>query len=468
MTSLDTGMARVGGARRRSSVATSRQSALNLVMALALLAVVAILPIPLGSNRPLLWAFSATAIGFVGLVYLAVLAMLREPLRFGLERFALPGGLMAVFLAYLAVQLLPVGTFEAVSVEGAIFSGATLSLVPGTTLMTLLAFVAYTLMFFFIAQVGANDDRRELLFNVVLVIIVGYAIQGLVSLQMGDTILGLAKWSYFGVATGTFVNRNSFATFLGFGLVLSVAQLGYTLVRRGERSIDDGHVPNSTSALFAYGSAIIVLLTALLATQSRMGLFASAIGVAVAGLLLLRWMPRFRAVFGGIIAGTLATGVLVWVYGQGVMDRLGSLDNDREVRGELYAQVIDLIAQRPLTGFGAGSFNTAFPLVHRPPVSPDLVWDKAHNSYLALWAENGLIFGSLPIVILALLGVGFAHRALTSRTMLLPATIGVATISLAAVHSLVDFSLEIHAVAMMFVAILGLAAAGTMRTKQVG
>ena len=45
-----------------------------------------------------------------------------------------------------------------------------------------------------------------------LLVIIACGVYALISLQSGDTILGLPKWAYLGSATGTFVNRNSFAT----------------------------------------------------------------------------------------------------------------------------------------------------------------------------------------------------------------------------------------------------------------
>ena len=70
------------------------------------------------------------------------------------------------------------------------------------------------------------------------------------------------------------------------------------------------------------------------------------------------------------------------------------------VRGDLYRQVWGMILARPWTGYGGEAFELAYPLFHRPPVDPDLVWDHAHSSYLALWTDYGLIFGSMPLLML--------------------------------------------------------------------
>src|SRR5690606_23091385 len=99
----------------------------------------------------------------------------------------------------------------------------------------------------------------------------------------------------------------------------------------------------------------------------------------------------------------------------------------------------------PWLGFGGGTFEQAFPIVHQTNLSPQLTWDKAHNTYLTLWAELGLVVGSIPIALVALLaaqtllGLLKRHGGWSARA----ATLG--AILIADVHSMLDFSLEIQA-----------------------
>lgn len=99
------------------------------------------------------------------------------------------------------------------------------------------------------------------------------------------------------------------------------------------------------------------------------------------------------------------------------------------------------------------------PLFHQWPVSPDMVWDKAHSTYLALWAELGVVAGSLPLLLVAIFTLQ-ALRLYTTRSADWAApAIAVSVVAVAAIHSLVDFSLEIEANAFLFLAILALAIA---------
>jgi O-antigen ligase len=199
---------------------------------------------------------------------------------------------------------------------------------------------------------------------------------------------------------------------------------------------------------------------ALLATQSRMGLFAGVVGSAVAvGLGGSKLSLRGRSWALGISVVLLGVVLLLLMFG-GVLERVGSLESSADVRGALYQEVWEMIWARPWLGYGGGSFETAFPLVHHAPVSPDLLWDKTHDTYLALWSELGLIAGSIPILIVAalVLRTFVAFWRSTSAWSIPLAAIGV--VIAGALHSTVDFSLEIQADTYFFLAVLALGLAG--------
>lgn len=273
-------------------------------------------------------------------------------------------------------------------------------------------------------------------------------------MQLGDTILGLQKWTYFDVATGPFVNRNSFATLLAMGTVLTLAQAAARLLA----GVVDKRARDSSIVLYLVGYGIIVV--ALLATQSRMGLLAMTIGSLVVALVTARRLGWSRTTFMLMLA-TLALGLGVTaLYGQGAIERLARTDMQLDGRADLFAQVWQLIMQRPWTGFGGGSFADAFTLVHRLPVDPNLIWERAHSSYLNLWTESGLVFGTLPMLAITWCGWIFLRAALTGRANLASAAGGLGVVVVAAVHSVADFSLEVHGVAVIFVAIMAACSAG--------
>ncbi len=90
------------------------------------------------------------------------------------------------------------------------------------------------------------------------------------------------------------------------------------------------------------------------------------------------------------------------LYGSGTLERLGSVEREADYRFELYEQVWAMVMTRPWTGYGGGAFELSFTMFHQWPLSFDLIWQKAHNTYLGLFADYGLVFGSLPILVVLL------------------------------------------------------------------
>ena len=422
-----------------------------------LLAILALAPIPLAGVLPGLWAIFATFMGLLLAVYSFRHYRLETELALPAKAYRREAICWGAMLVYLAVQILPLGLILPIGLslaDGSTLPLRQLSITPGTSTMLLVQAIGYATMAFLAAQISVRQSRARR-FQVGLVIVVtAFAVYGLIALtQLQDTILGMEKWAYAGSATATFVNRNTFATFLSLGLVCAVA-LTINEVGTARQRSAGGFAAALMAAPAAAGAVLI--LTALFATQSRMGLFAGISGSLVVILLSLTRTERTAYRLPAILLTVLvAAGSIAWLYGQGVLDRLGSVDRDFDVRTDLYAQVWQLIMERPLLGYGGGSFEYAFPLVHQPPVSLDLLWDRAHSTYLTLWVEFGLVAGSLPMIAigLALLRlVGhWARRATVSPSR--NAAIG--AIVVCAIHSLVDFSLEIQAVAYLFAAIVG-------------
>lgn len=435
------------------------QRRLNTIATWLLVFVVALAPLPLASVRPTFSGIWAAYVGVVGLVYFAVLIMRGETLRFDLTRVLLPALLLGLTSAVLLLQLLPLGGSSIALSNGTSIDIAQLTIAPGMTILMLCRQLSYGLFAILVLQVCVNDTRRSQVLQAILVICVGYALYGMIALQSGDTILGMPKWAYFGAATGPMVNRNSFATFLGMGAVLVLSMLASRIVNQADRHKDDGRIANNVSNIVMLGLTYCFLIIVIISTQSRMGLVSTLIASATVVLLAISTVRNIRVGGYAVMALIAVLAIGLVLFGGGVFERIGSLETDTGVRGDLYAQTWQLIMQRPLTGFGGGTFELAFPLVQHQPVSPDLVWEKAHNTYLTLWSELGLIAGSLPILAVAIVAFWLLRNIVTRRGSWRAQVAGFAVIVLGGVHSLADFSLEIPANTFLFIALVAAALA---------
>lgn len=424
----------------------------------ALLLLLALSPLPLGSNRPIFWSIWGLLIGIIGIAYYVSLrhsgAGLRvTPLR--VPELFIP---FVLLVGFLIVQILPLGSLGYQTVHalanGGTVRSPTISLDPASTFLSVLQIASYGLVACLFLQAGYRSGRTHTLITGMFVIIVGYALFGLVLLgQFGPDLLGTLVQQGERVATGPFINRNSFATYLSFGLAIGTA---LAVSRFGK---DEGarHRYRATMTIALAAMGLLVVGVALVATQSRMGVFAGLCGALVVTLLALVGSRSRVSIWLLLLAAILAGFVGLLVFnGQGLLERVGSIEGAGDIRLDLYRQVWGMVMASPYLGYGGGAFETAFPLFHQLPVDPDLVWRKTHSTYLALWSELGLVAGSIPLFVAgaATVRIALSRERGTTRPVRL-AALGVVTV--AAVHSLVDFSLEIQAVALVFVAVLSVA-----------
>ena len=463
------------GRRMARPALWSRQSQLNDTVARLLMLVVALAPVPLGSNRGFFWAVTAVVVGLIGTFYTIRLGRLNEAARYGFQYMRLSVFLALLLGLFLILQTVPFSLLgpwadpvrqylSIVAPDGAVLTPNTISLAPQSTWLMLMRMVTYAVFYLLMLQVTTNHRRKSFVLNAALIIVTLYAIYGFVSLvQLGDTILGLPKWAYAGSATATFVNRNSFATFLAFGGVVAMALAAGKLVH-GE---DEDGVPivrRFDPMILLYLLAYAIIVAALFATQSRMGFAAAIAGSLVIIVVSVAHSGRQGRLFALLPIFALAIVLGFFTYGQGLLERLGSVESASDVRLDLYAQVVQMILARPFVGYGGGAFELAYPLFHQAPVSADMVWDRTHNSYLALWVDLGLVAGSIPIVLLLAAGVRIIGGLSKVRADWTAKLAGLGVLVVGATHSLVDFSLEIQANTLFFLAIVATGVAGVARS----
>ena len=432
-----------------------RQSAitsLNSNASVAILVIVALAPIPFGSNRPFFWALWAfVLVGFLA-VYLIKAGRTRQPLRVPLPVLKLEMMLFLVVAGFMLVQIAPIAGVapDWLCGPGRCEDAETLTRNPGDTRFAALRWVTYGALFFLVVQTGVNEKRADRMGTILAFTVAGTALYGLAALKVfGDTILFFEKTYYLGVATGPFVNRNSFATFLGIGIVLAISLLI-------TRARDERERKNSNMESIALLSvALLIMLVALIATQSRMGLFATMVGGLV--VIVVQYTSAIRSAL-ALSAGAILTVLALSIYGD-LIDRMLVLERSAEIRVELFRQVLAMVSDRPWAGHGAGSFRIVFPVYHKPSLDVGVTWEYTHSTYLALWVGMGLVVGSIPPLIVGRIFFRVLRSSDFREKRSAVSCAGIGATTLVALHSLVDFSLEIQGVAMLYTSVLGLCAA---------
>jgi O-antigen ligase len=435
---------------------TFEHSRLNDVLGWGLIVVVGATAIPLGGNRPFVWAAVGVALGLIALIYL-IAGRTRRGAR--LPEMLPEGWLFAGLLVLAGVQLLPITGFLPPALLGPVApeGWTSISLTPGDSILSILTFASFGLLFALLSIAGANRERAGLMLAGLFWIAVAQGVYGLVNLLLlGDTILGAAKVQYQGFATGSFVNRNSFATYVAAAIPMGIALM---VARQVPRTGRHGGRLDSLAANLLPAMGVVFLVAALMASGSRAGIIVGAGGALLAVLLCvlaLRVSARTLGLIG--LAAVAVAVVLIGAFGTPLLARLVDPGDDFSVRLTLYRQVLEAIGQRPLLGYGGGSFATVFPIHEKPPLPGELIWANAHSTYLSLWFEYGLVVGSLPMLVVAGLWLRCLVAVLRGpfNAVIVAAT---AAVPVFAVHSLVDFSLEIHANALTMTALLALGVA---------
>ena len=264
------------------------------------------------------------------------------------------------------------------------------------------------------------------------------------------------------VVRGTYVNRNHFAGLLELALPLAIMWAIAILYKAKKRG---GEVPAGAAIRSSMLLAIAAgLLTMVMASLSRMGFIASlsAIAVAASGWLFMRreadhastpkWLWLIPVVLPLSIFALFSTNAMVLRFA----DTPGPGEMTADGRMQIWSETIRLIGAYKWTGTGLGAFEQGlYPLRH---FSPDFTFDFAHNDYLQVLAELGVIGGFLAIAlagrvlwkpISVILDNGSRHRALAVGLVGALLAIGL--------HSLVDFNLYIPANALAVAWLAGLA-----------
>lgn len=215
----------------------------------------------------------------------------------------------------------------------------------------------------------------------------------------------------------------------------------------------------------AAGVASAVMVGTIFLSGSRGGMLAILIELGIFAAILFREKKGIRIAIGLTAFTVVLIGLLVWLGGKELTNRVGSITT--ETRGEISGGMrvsIDRDAMRmfrakPVLGWGLGTFPVVYPQFRS--FYTNFFVNEAHNDYAQLLAETGLIGFSTLIWYMVVL-YRQVRRKLgkwstdVSSAVTLACSLGVVGIL---VHSLVDFNLQIPANAALFYVLTSIAAA---------
>ena len=344
-------------------------------------------------------------------------------------------GAIAAMLGLMALQLapLPAGIVAALSPEAIRLQDATslqpfgtsrpLTIHPISTRQSLMIGAAAALLFWAAREVFSKGGVR--LFCAILVWIAA-----------GVSVLALAQhataprtifwyWMPFDPGAqpyGPFINRNHFAGWLILAISLSggylAARLAVRIRSREDLRKRDLLLLVCSRDLVGPVAATMLMVAAAAATMSRSGLV-GLVAAAAAATALGAGRARRTAAFA--VAAVLSAVLLVlgyWLNAQQLADRIATtLDAGAGVsRPMIWQETVKLIAAFPVAGTGAGTFAEA--MLHYQQTATRLLFNQAHNEYLHVLAEGGILLAAAGTVLLVGLVLAARQAIRDDRTPL--------------------------------------------------
>jgi hypothetical protein len=297
-----------------------------------------------------------------------------------------------------------------------------------------------------------------------------YAIYGILAFAFWpDYLLWQYKFGYYDSLIATFTNRNVAAVYFGAATIAWLLILGRTLqiAPAGHASGRDfvdallSHISRRTAICL---TASLVVVSALFMTGSRAGSILSllAISGSVATLYRRRLGMPGMAMFPLCAACAI---IIALVFGSRISQRFsleGFFDSER---WNVYISTLRIIGDHPWLGTGLGTFRWAFPGYRSGDSAISGIWEQAHSTTLEIASEMGIPFAVLLVAIwlmvFLILGQGMLRR---KRDQILPIAafwIGL----LGAIHSQIDFSLQIPGFSVAVCTLVGMGLAQTQSSR---
>ncbi len=329
---------------------------------------------------------------------------------------------------------------------------------PHDTISGAMLYCSYALLCFLATQTLTRSSQARKL--AVILAVFGFALAAFALLQ-GVSPNGKLYWvrqpRMGGWIYGPYVNHNHYAGIMELlvpiPLVLALSRLAHEKER------------------IVAGVAAAVMVGTIFLSGSRGGMLAIFVELALLAVVMLRQKKSVRIAIAAAAFAAVLIAMLAWLGGQGLTTRVSSIST--ETRGEISGgmrlsidrDAVHMFRQKPVMGWGLRTFPVVYPQFRS--FYTNFFVNEAHNDYLQLLAETGLLGFGVMLWFLVVL----YRRAVTKLTNWTSDVNGAVTLACILglsgilVHSFFDFNLQIPANAAMFYVFCTLAAGPALRQR---
>jgi O-antigen ligase len=337
-----------------------------------------------------------------------------------------------------------------------------LSIDPAATTRGVAFVVAIGILFLGLARGLTRRDTEKL--------VVGVIVLGVVLALFGIVQRAVAPGMIYGFrkapsAFGPFANRNHYAGWMLMALPMAI---GYVAARSGRamRGVTPGWRQRliwlsspAASHLILAGVVVLIMGVALVLTLSRAAILSFVVALATAGWFLTRGQTRSRRT---LTVGCLACAGLLsigWVGPDRIVQKFAAADETAPGgRLTIWRDTLGIVQRFPLAGTGMNTYDTA--MLMYESIEADTYAEEAHNDYLQLVAEGGLLVAGASALMLALLARELVRRFREDAgdPMAFQIRVGAVTGLLAVgLQELVDFPLQLPGNTALFAVLCAIA-----------
>jgi O-antigen ligase len=441
----------------------------------ALVAGLAWCPFWFGSNVLLAWGVNAVLFPALVVLYELSLLIRGEHHPVAIRHLKVPAALFGAAVLWILIQNAtwtpawshhPIWQMAADALDKPI--DGSISVNRDLTTLALLRLITAASVFWIAIQLCRDASRADFLLWSVAAIGCAYAAYGLFAFALtpGRVLWFENRYLQHVFVTSTFINPNSFVAYAGIGFI-AICGLILRLYRHEFASVGGSsrfrmatfiEVTGRKGAALLGGASVI--LVALLMSGSRGGIVSTILGLLVLGALTLkprqrRFAEQRQAIIAFIAFGALLVAAAFLAFGDVAVGKIAQQGFRDESRLAVYTIAMRSIVGAPLLGYGYGTFADVFPMFRDQSVGTSGMWQMAHDTYLEIFQGLGLVFGSMLVASIVLLALRCVKGAVTRQRNEMMPCVAAGVAFLLGVHALVDFSLQIQAVAITFMAVLG-------------